>query len=78
MRVGKVSAPAFKLEKKKGMRAMTFTELMERLKAAKNTLECLTVELDAIAAASYGSITTQERDQLIAESRLMGQRLKER
>ncbi|MFZ0853128.1 MAG: hypothetical protein WAO08_28510 [Hyphomicrobiaceae bacterium] len=62
----------------KGKRAMTFKELMERLKAAKNTLEYITVELDAIAAARNGSITTQERDQLIAESRLMGKRLKER
>ena len=57
---------------------MTFKELMERLKAAKDTLEYITVELDAIAAARNGSITTQERDQLIAESRLMGKRLKER
>ena len=78
MRVGKVSAPAFKLEKKKGKRAMTFKELMQRLKAAKNTAEYITVELDAIAAASYGSITTQERDQIIAESRLMRKRVKER
>ena len=62
----------------KGKRAMTFKELMERLKAAKNTLEYITVELDAIAAARNGSITTQERDQLIAESRLMRKRLKER
>jgi len=62
----------------KGKRAMTFKELMERLKAAKNTLEYITVELDAIAAARNGSIITQERDQLIAESRLMGKRLKER
>ena len=57
---------------------MAFKELMERLKAAKNTLEYITVELDAIAAARNGSITTQERDQLIAESRLMRKRLKER
>ena len=57
---------------------MTFKELMERLKAAKDTLELITVELDAIAAARNGSITTQERDQLIAESRLMRKRLKER
>ena len=57
---------------------MTFTELMERLKAAKDTLDYLTVELDAIAAARTGSITTQERDQLIAESRLMHKRLQER
>ena len=57
---------------------MTFRELMERLKAATNALEYITVELDAIAAARNGSITTQERDQLIAESRLMGKRLKER
>ena len=57
---------------------MTFKELMERLKVAKDTLECLTVELDAVAAARRGSITTQERDQLIAEARLMGKRLKER
>ena len=57
---------------------MTFKELMERLKAAKDTLEYITVELDAIAAARNGSITTQERDQLIAESRLMRKRLKER
>jgi hypothetical protein len=57
---------------------MTFTELMERLKAAKDTLEYITVELDAIAAAQHGSITTQERDQLIAESRLMRKRLRER
>ena len=40
---------------------MTFKELMERLKAAKSTLECMTVELDAIAAARNGSITTQTR-----------------
>ena len=66
------------LEKKKGKRAMTFKELMQRLKAAKNTAEYITVELDAIAAASYGSITTQERDQIIAESRLMRKRVKER
>jgi len=51
---------------------------MERLKAAKSTLEYVTVELDAIAAARNGSITTQERDQLVAESRLMRKRLKER
>jgi hypothetical protein len=57
---------------------MTFEELMERLKAAKNTAEYITVELDAIAAASNGSITTQERDQLIAESRLMRKRLKDK
>jgi hypothetical protein len=57
---------------------MTFKELMERLKAAKNTLEYITIELDAIAAARCGSITTQERDQLIAESRLMAKHLKER
>jgi hypothetical protein len=57
---------------------MTFKELMERLKAAKSTLEYVTVELDAIAAARNGSITTQERDQLIAESRLMRKRVKER
>ena len=57
---------------------MTFKELMERLKASKDTLELITVELDAIAAARKGSITTQERDQLISESRLMGKRLKER
>ena len=57
---------------------MTFKDLMERLKAANNTLDYLTVELDAIAAARHGSITTQERDQLIAESRRMGKRLKER
>jgi hypothetical protein len=56
---------------------MTFKDLMERLKAAKSTLECITVELDAVAAAR-GSITTQERDQLIAEARLMRKRLKER
>jgi hypothetical protein len=56
---------------------MTFKELMERLKAAKNTLEYITVELDAIAAARNGSITTQERDQLVAGSRLMRKRLKE-
>ena len=57
---------------------MTLQELMHGLKAAKNTHECVMVELDAIAAARIGSITTQERDQLIAESRLMGKRLKER
>ena len=57
---------------------MTFKELMDRLKAAKDSLEYITVELDAIAAARRGSITTQERDQLIAESRLMRKRLKER
>lgn len=73
-----MSPRAIKLEKKKGKRAMTFKELMQRLKAAKNTAECIVVELDAIAAAHHGSITTQERDQLIAESRLMRNRLKER
>ena len=57
---------------------MTFKELMERLNAATNALEYITVELDATAAARNGSITTQERDQLVAESRLMGKRLKER
>jgi hypothetical protein len=57
---------------------MTFEELMQRLKSAKNTAEYITVELDAIAAARNGSITTQERDQLIAESQLMRKRLKER
>jgi hypothetical protein len=56
--------------------AMTFEELMQRLKSAKNTAEYITVELDAIAAARNGRITTQERDQLIAESRLMRKRLK--
>jgi hypothetical protein len=40
---------------------MSFKELMERLKAAKITLEYITVELDAIAAARIGTITTQER-----------------
>ena len=62
----------------KGKRAMTFKELMERLKAGTNNFNYITVELDAIAAARNGSITTQERDQLVAESRLMGKRLKER
>jgi hypothetical protein len=57
---------------------VTFKELMDRLKAAKDSLEYITVELDAIAAARRGSITTQERDQLVAESRLMHKRLKER
>ena len=57
---------------------MTFEELMQRLKAAKNTAEYIMVELDAIAAARNGSITTQERDQLIAESRLMRKHVKER
>ena len=57
---------------------MTFKELMERLKAAKTTLECVMVELDANAAERIGSITTQERDQLIAESRLKRKHLKER
>jgi hypothetical protein len=57
---------------------MTFKELMQRLKAAKNTPEYIVVELDALAAARNGSITTQERDQLIAESRLMRKRAKER
>ena len=61
-----------------GKRAMTFKELMERLKAAKSTLEYITVELDAIAAARQGSITTQERDQLSAESQLMRKRPNER
>jgi hypothetical protein len=36
------------------------------------------LELDALAAARNGSITTQVRDQLIAESRLMRKRVKER
>ena len=45
---------------------MTFKELMERLKAAKGTLEYITLELDAIAAARHGNITTQEHDRLIA------------
>jgi hypothetical protein len=57
---------------------MTFKELMQRLKAAKNTPEYIVVELDALAAARNGSITIQERDQLIAESRLMRKRAKER
>ncbi len=57
---------------------MTFKELMQRLKAAKNTPEYIVVELDALAAARNGSITTQERDQLIARSRLMRKRVKER
>jgi hypothetical protein len=57
---------------------MTFKELMERLRAAKSTAEYIMVELDAIAAARNGSITTQERDHLIAECRLMSKRLKER
>jgi hypothetical protein len=55
---------------------MTFEKLMERLKAAKSTLECITVELDAIAAARNGSITTHERAQLVAECRLMSERVK--
>jgi hypothetical protein len=57
---------------------MTFNELIQRLKAAKDTPEYIVVELDALAAARNGSITTQERDQLIAESRLMRKRVKER
>jgi hypothetical protein len=57
---------------------MTFKELMQRLKAAKNTPEYIVVELGALAAARNGSITIQERDQLIAESRLMRKRAKER
>ena len=57
---------------------MTFEELMQRLKSAKNTPEYITVELDAIAAARNGSITTQERDQLIVESRLMRKRLRDK
>ena len=44
---------------------MTFKELMDRLKAAKNTLDLITVELDAIAAAQKGSITPQELNQLL-------------
>jgi hypothetical protein len=51
--------------------------MMQRLKAAKNTAECIVVELDAIAAAHRGSITTQERDELVAESRLMRKRFKQ-
>jgi hypothetical protein len=57
---------------------MTFKELMQRLKAAKSSPELLAVQLDALAAARNGSITTQERDQLVAESRLMRRRMKER
>jgi hypothetical protein len=57
---------------------MTFKELVQQLKAAKNTLECITVEFDAMAAARKGSITTQERDQFIVESRLLRRHLKER
>ena len=57
---------------------MTFKELMHGLKAAKNTHECVMVELDAIAATRIGSITTQEREQLIAESRLKRKHMKER
>jgi hypothetical protein len=57
---------------------MTFKELMQRLKTAKSTPEYIAVELDALAAARNGNITTQERDQLITESRLMRRRVKER
>ena len=57
---------------------MTYKELMQRLKDAKNTPEYIAVELDALAAARNGNISTQERDQLIAESRLMRKRVKER
>jgi hypothetical protein len=57
--------------------AMTYRELMQRLKAAKNTPEYIVVELDAMAAARNGSITTQESDQLVAESRQMRKGLKE-
>jgi hypothetical protein len=56
---------------------MTYKELMQRLKAANNTPEYIVVELDAVAAARNGSITTQERDQLVAESRQMRKRVKE-
>jgi hypothetical protein len=57
---------------------MTFKELMQRLKTAKSTAEYIAVELDALAAARNGNITTLERDQLITESRLMRRRVKER
>jgi hypothetical protein len=57
---------------------MTFKELMQRLKTAKSTPEHIAVELDALAAARNGNITTLERDQLITESRLMRRRVKER
>jgi hypothetical protein len=57
---------------------MTFKELMQRLKTAKSTPEYIAVELDALAAARNGNITTQERDQLITESRLIRRRVKER
>jgi hypothetical protein len=50
---------------------------MQRLKAAKSIPEYIAVELDAIAAAHRGSITTQERDELVAESHLMRKRFKQ-
>jgi hypothetical protein len=50
---------------------MTYKELMQRLKAAKNSPEHIAVQLDAMAAARNGSITPQESKQLIAESRLI-------
>jgi hypothetical protein len=56
---------------------MTFKGLMQQLKAAKNPLECITVELDAMAAARKGSITTQERDELVTEIGLMRRHLKD-
>jgi hypothetical protein len=64
--------------REEGEAPMTFEELMQRLKSAKNTSEYITVELDAIAAARNGSITTQERDRLIVESRLMRKRLRDK
>jgi hypothetical protein len=59
-------------------RAMTYKELMQRLKAAKNTPEYIAVELDALAAARNGSITTPECDQLVGASRQMRKRVKDR
>ncbi len=59
-------------------RLMTYKELVQRLKAAKNNPEHIVVQLDARAAARNGSITVQECKQLIVESRRLTQKLQEK
>jgi hypothetical protein len=57
---------------------MTYKELMQRLKAAKNSLEHIVVQLDARAAARNGSITVQECQQLIVEIWRLARKLQEK
>jgi hypothetical protein len=56
---------------------MTYKELMQRLKVAKNSPEHIVVQLDAMAAARKGSITVQECKQFIFESRRRTRKLQE-